>query len=140
MMPFKRGAFESLKAVQPVCIEYEVYPRNMRPTWECLGFLEHAFLCASSFGTSSATISILPPLKPNAYLFEKYAGKGSTKAEIFAWAARDIMAKVCNCELSEARARDKAIYKDFMTGKVDELKAGDKLFKAPPIHSLIPFC
>ena len=27
-----------------------------------------------------------------------------------------------------------------MTGKTDELKAGDKVFKAPPIPSLIPFC
>ena len=25
-----------------------------------------------------------------------------------------------------------------MTGKVDELKAGDKVFKAPPIPSLLP--
>ena len=77
---------------------------------------------------------------PNDYLFEKYADKGKTKAEIFAWAARDIMAKVSNCEFSEARARDKAIYKDFMTGKTDELVVGDKVFRAPPIHSLLPCC
>ena len=112
----------------------------MRPTWECLGFLEQAFLCASSFGISSTTIRILPPLKPNDYLFEKFADKGKTKAEIFAWAARDIMGKVSDCEFSEARARDKAIYKDFMTGKTDELKAGEKVFKAPPIPSLLPCC
>ena len=96
-MPFKRGAFESLKAVQPICIDYDTYPKNMRPTWECLGFLEQAFLCASSFGISRTTIRILPPLKPNDYLFEKFADKGKTKAEIFAWAARDIMGKVSDC-------------------------------------------
>ena len=140
MLPFKRGAFESLKAVQPICLEYDTFPKNMRPTWECLGFAEQAILFASAFGRSCTTISTLPPFMPNDYLFEKYADKGKTKAEIFAWAARDIMAKVCNCEISEARARDKAIYKDFMTGKTDELVVGEKVFRAPPIPSLLPCC
>ena len=39
-------------------------------------------------------MTTLPPLKPNDYLFEKYADKGKSKAEIFAWVARDVMAKV----------------------------------------------
>ena len=69
----------------------------MGPTWECLGFLEQIILICC-WGYYSCTITILPPLKPNEYLFEKYADKGSSKAEIFAWVARDIMARVANLE------------------------------------------
>ena len=80
----------------------------------------------------------LPPLKPNDYLFEKFADKGKTKAEIFAWATRDIMSRVSKCEKIEVLARDKALYKTFMTGKTDVLEYNGKKFTAPPMPSLIP--
>ena len=80
----------------------------------------------------------LPPFKPNDYLFEKYADKGSTKAEIFAWATREVMSRASKCETIEVQARDKAIYKAFMTGKTDELEYNGKKFRATPMPSLIP--
>ena len=73
----------------------------MRPTWECLGFLEQIALAGSAFGIYTLSLTRLPPLKPNDYLYEKFADKGNSKAEIFAWAARDIMAKVAGCEKIE---------------------------------------
>ena len=80
----------------------------------------------------------LPPLKPTDYLFEKYADKGNSKAEIYAWAAREIMAKVAKVEKLDALARDKAVYKAFMTGKTDEMEHSGKKFTAPPMPSVVP--
>ena len=85
MLPFKRGAFESLRAVTPIVLKFKG-SKNMGPTWECLGFMEQIFLICT-YGSYSVTLTQLPPLKPNDYLFEKYADKGESKAEIFAWAA-----------------------------------------------------
>ena len=50
------------------------------------------FLCG--FSKVVAEVSILPPLQPNEYLWKTHADKGHEKWEIFAWAARDVMAKV----------------------------------------------
>ncbi len=36
----------------------------------------------------------MPPMTPNDYLFETHKDKGEEKWEIFAWAARDLLAKV----------------------------------------------
>ena len=139
ILPFKRGAFESLKTVLPIVTVYTKCQTHMRPTWDCIGFLEQVVLCCTAFGfTNTVTLTQLPPLKPNDYLFEKHADKGKTKAEIFAWAARDIMAKASKCEKIEVQAREKALYKDFMTGKTDELEYNGKKFTAPPLPSLLP--
>jgi 1-acyl-sn-glycerol-3-phosphate acyltransferase len=40
MLPFKRGAFEALKAVHPLVLSYTCWPGNFKNTWECLGFIE----------------------------------------------------------------------------------------------------
>jgi len=80
----------------------------------------------------------LPPLKPTDYLFEKFADKGNSKPEIFAWAARDIMARVAGIDTIEVQARDKAVYKAFITGKTDTLQFSGKTFTAAPMPSMIP--
>ena len=72
-------------------------------------------------------------------MFEKYADKGKTKAEIFAWVANDIMARVAEIPKTDSASfKDKALYKDFMTGKIDEMEYKGKKFTAPPIPSLFP--
>ena len=138
LLPFKRGAFEGLKTVQPIVTVCEKSPKYMRPSWECLGFLEQIFLTGTICSFYTLKMTRLPPFKPNDYLFEKYADKGTSKAEIFAWAARDLMSKVSKCEKIEVHARDKALYKDFITGKTDEMEYKGKKFAAPPIASVIP--
>ena len=81
----------------------------------------------------------MPPIQPNEYMFEKFADKGKSKAEIFAWVSREIMSKASGCPTIEVKSRDKAIYKDFMTGKTNEIEANGKTFTAPPIKSLFPW-
>ena len=138
LIPFKRGAFESLMTVIPIVTIYTKCTSYMRPSWECLGFLEQIFLVGTAPGYYTAELIKLPPFKPNDYLYEKFADKGKTKAAIFAWAAREVMAKAGNLPTIEVTSREKAIYKDFMTGKTDEIEANGKIFTAPPIHSIFP--
>ena len=91
LIPFKRGAFESLKAVTPVTTSFKSYGM-VEYSWDCLGFFEQGVATfAGSFTTNTTTI--LPPLKPTEYMFDKFADKGKSKAEIFAWVTRDIMSK-----------------------------------------------
>ena len=41
ILPFKRGAFESLKAVIPVITVYESSANSFLPTWDSLSFAEY---------------------------------------------------------------------------------------------------
>ena len=100
--------------------------------------MEQMILAGTAIGFYTAELIKLPPFKPNEYLFEKFADKGKTKADIFAWAAREVMAKAANLPTIEVSAKDKVVYKDFITGKTDEIVVGDKKFTAPPIRSLCP--
>ena len=72
----------------PVITNYVDCPAYMRPTWECLGFLEQVIIVGSITGTYKAEILVLPPILPNEYMFQKFADKGKSKAEIFAWVSR----------------------------------------------------
>jgi hypothetical protein len=38
-------------------------------------------------------VKILPPFRPNDYLFETHKDKGNEKWEIYAWAVRECMAE-----------------------------------------------
>ena len=64
----------------------------------------------------------MPPFLPNDYLFETHADKGSEKWEIFAWAVRDAMSRNCNFGKTDTDAKDKQIYRNFITGKTNEIE------------------
>ena len=64
-----------------------------------------------SYGFYTITLTNLPPLLPTEYMFEKYADKGATKPEIFAWVANDIMARVAGLPKINLSIKDKALYK-----------------------------
>ena len=78
-------------------------------------------------------IAVLPPFKPNDYLFEKHADKGKEKWEIFAWAVRDVMAKHGKFEKCAMTNAEKINYKEFMTGKKNEMTVGDRTWTAKPM-------
>ena len=84
------------------------------------------------------TLTNLPPLLPTEYMFEKYADKGATKPEIFAWVANDIMARVAGLPKISLSIKDKRLYKEFMTGKIDEMEHSGKKFTAKPMPSIFP--
>lgn len=74
-----------------------------------------------AYGTYTHYINVLPPFQPNDYLFEKHADKGTEKWEIYAWAVRDVIAKVNQLEKSEISLRDKLTYFDYMYGRRKDL-------------------
>ena len=71
-------------------------------------------------------------------MYQKYADKGKSQAEIYAWVVQDVVSKVSGLPKANQQARDKAIYKNFMTGKTDEIEYNGKKFTAPPIPSIFP--
>ena len=68
---------------------------------------------------------------PNEYLFKTHKDKGESEWEIYAWAVRDVMAKISGKQKIEVDPRDKATYKDFMMGKTDVLEKDGQKFELP---------
>lgn len=67
----------------------------------------------------------MPIFEPNDYLFEKHADRGKEKWEVFAWAARDAMAKVGGFGQHDLDYKDrKAIY-DYYTQVIDTVTFSD---------------
>ena len=52
------------------------------------------FMLCCTLQNVEATVTEMPPFAPNEYLYETHKDKGEEKWEVFAWACRDIMAKV----------------------------------------------
>lgn len=122
LLSFKKGAFLGMRAVQPVILKYRW--KNFSPTWEGMPFLSHCMMQFALFRWFVCDVYILPAFKPNDYLLEKHADKGSEPWEIFAWAVREVMAREGDFKLTSQTNGDKIAYKDFMTGKKDELTWG----------------
>lgn len=95
LLSFKKGAFAGLNTVQPVVIKYTW--DKMSPTWEGMPFICHSCL-QYNYGTYGVEVHVLPPFKPNDYLFEKHTKDGQEQWEVFAEAVRDVMAKFGNLE------------------------------------------
>ena len=106
-----------MKAVTPVVIKYDW--KNFSCTWDSMTFLGQAPLMYSYPTTYGCTVTILPPFLPNKYLLDRHKEKGKENWEIFAWAVRDIMARVGQFDKNEQHLEDKMMYKQFMAGHFD---------------------
>ncbi len=92
ILPFKRGAFEGLRSIRPLVLKYKyssVSPQLFQPLQAFLIVLN-----ACLWTSSVVTVHVLPTFIPNHYMFETHRDKGKEDWEIYAWAIRDIMAKV----------------------------------------------
>jgi len=91
LLMYKRGAFEHLYPVNPVVIKYE--GPYLIPTFEAMPAV--ATLCfAMCVPYGKVTCTVLPPFKPNEYLYENFKHFGKEKPEIFAEAIRSISSEV----------------------------------------------
>ena len=72
LLPFKRGAFQSVKAVTPVFIKYKY--GTMSQCYDVVPYIALVLmnLCLCDF---SFEVVQLPPFLPNDYLFERHANK-----------------------------------------------------------------
>jgi len=67
----------------------------------------------------------LPPFQPNDYLFKNHADKGTEKWEIFAWATRDVMAKVGGKGVHNISFKDRCAVYEYYMGRQDSLTFGN---------------
>ena len=113
-----------MKTVRPFCIKYNSDNLFYKPQWDCVPFLSHAFMAFTQM-PYTITLTVMPPMKPNAYLLETHKDKGSSDWEIFAWACRDAMCKGGGFKQVAVKdpIKDKIEYKNFMSGKIDEITA-----------------
>lgn len=94
ILKFKRGAFESMRPIKPVVLNYGWGLSTLSPAWDVPPFLPFVVLQLSLIGYSCDVIE-LPVFKPNEYLLTTHHDKGDKEWEIFAWAVREVM-----CEAS----------------------------------------
>ena len=64
---------------------------------------------------------VMPPLVPNDYLFETHKDKGKEKWEIFAWATRDLLAKVGGFGKNDSEFKERIKVYDFYYGKINKM-------------------
>lgn len=97
LLKFKKGAFLSLRPVQPC---FATFGHGMvRPTWDVTPLWPLVFLMMTTFEVYRSTLYIMPEFKPNEYMYSKHADKGTEKWEIYAWCLRDAMAKAANLKV-----------------------------------------
>ncbi len=92
LLPFRKGAFLSLKTIMPLTIKYRW--TEFQPCVDSVDESVAVPLWLSTLSPAIAEVTVMPPFQPNEYLWKTHADKGNEKWEIFAWAVRDLMAKV----------------------------------------------
>ena len=75
-------------------------------------------LWLSTLSPAHAEVTIMPPFQPNEYLWKTHADKGTEKWEIFAWAVRDLMAKVGGFGKHDQSFKEKITLYNYYVGKV----------------------
>ena len=94
MLKFKKGAFAAEKMIKPILMVWNL-DGTFYPAYDIMELLPLAIMMWSSF-CMQVTILDLPEFAPNDYLFSTHSDKGTERWEIYAWAARDFMAKAGN--------------------------------------------
>ena len=111
LLSFKKGAFIGEKTVRPVVLKYNY--TNFSPCYDIMPFIPLVIL-TMSYGWFTCTVKVLPPFKPNEYLFETHADKGKDRWEIYAWAVREVMAKAGPLIKNDQPYREKLKYEAIL--------------------------
>lgn len=111
LLPFKRGAFASLRAVKPIVLKYSY--GTVSPAWDVIPFMPLVIMMLSLFDFKCEVIE-LPTFTPNDYLFQNHANKGKENHEIYAWAIREIMSNAGDIQKNDAAYRDKLHYETIL--------------------------
>jgi 1-acyl-sn-glycerol-3-phosphate acyltransferase len=116
ILPLKRGAFASLRAVKPIILKYSY--GTVSPAWDVAPFMPLVIMMLSLFDFKCEVIE-LPTFIPNDYLFSNHADKGKEKHEIYAWAVREVMSAAGDMDKSEAAFREKLYYEKILGFRKD---------------------
>ena len=115
LMPFKKGAFNSLRQGHPTVIKYQ--SKKLKPSMAAMEMSIDMILLLTNWYPVTCEITILPAFQPNAYLWNMHKDKGTDKWEIYAWAVRDVMSKVGGFGKSDFTFQEKKVYVDYLSGK-----------------------
>eukprot|EP00356_Strombidium_inclinatum_P008205 CAMPEP_0170491306 /NCGR_PEP_ID=MMETSP0208-20121228/10760_1 /TAXON_ID=197538 /ORGANISM="Strombidium inclinatum, Strain S3" /LENGTH=326 /DNA_ID=CAMNT_0010766859 /DNA_START=84 /DNA_END=1064 /DNA_ORIENTATION=+ len=100
ILKFKKGAFFSLRSVQPVVLKYkDFYPVNVE---NCAMPIYFHIILLSTILTGSAELLEYPVFRPNEYFFKHHQREGEQKWESFARVVREIMAEGSGLKLSDS--------------------------------------
>ena len=111
VLPFKKGAFASLKPVRPVFLKYGY--TTVSPAYDVMPFFALYILQCCSFNFT-CTFHELPPFIPNDYLYKTHADKGKEKWEIYAECVREILIEVGGVKKDESPQSDKIKYETML--------------------------
>lgn len=112
LIKFKKGAFYGEKSVKPVVLKYAL-DESVSVAYDTIEILP-LVIFQLSWSCMTCRVIELPDFQPNEYLFTEHADKGDERWEIYAWATRDIMAKVGSFDLCDIPLREKVIYEGYM--------------------------
>ena len=129
LLPFKRGAFESMRTITP-CF-FQMTSGQISPTYEVIDFLPLLGLLLSSLYFRYAVTTIMPDFTPNAWMLENHADKGQEPWEIYAWCLRDAMAKHSGFKTLDEKLslKDKLEFFALMGEEKDEATINGQIFK-----------
>ena len=120
---FKKGAFYDGRPCIPYTIKYKF--GMVHPAINTLEMSYMTFFLCCAFSRFNVEVKELPPFRPNDYLFQKHADKGTEEWEIYAWATRDVMAKVGGFGQHDLRYKDRVAIYNYYTGAVDSFTFDD---------------
>ena len=84
------------------------------PVYDIMPFAQLVIFIWCSFGFFHSTIHILPVFEPNDYLQEHFKHMGDEPWEIYAWAAREVIANHSGLQRCDLKNREKIDYEKFM--------------------------
>ena len=120
LFPFRRGAFSSMRTVQPTYIK--IKGGDVHLTYSMIDILVLFLLLSSELSVRKATLYIMPPFKPNEAMLTKHADKGKEDWQIYAWCVRDAIAKAGGFKKAEFPSyKERTDYCDFMNGRKDSI-------------------
>lgn len=104
LLPFKRGVFQSLLPIRPLCVKYSSSYFN--PAHDVMPMHIHFVVLLSQI-VNYVEVTQMPIFEPNRYLFENHQKAGQLEWEIFAHAVRECMSDVSGLPTSEATIQQK---------------------------------
>ena len=111
LLPFKKGAFVSLKRVKPVFFDYK--SASVSAAYDTIPFFANiVFMCC--WFCMPVVVNEMPEFEPNEYLYRTHTKPGQERWEVFAWAVRDAMLKAGSFEACEMDHKQKYAYEAFM--------------------------
>ena len=129
LLKFKRGAFQSMRAIQPCFVKLNWGVVN--PAFDVVDLIDILVLLFSNIFPTIATLHIMPVFVPNQWMLDTHQDKGTFDWEIYAWCVRDTMAKTGGFEKCEQTIRDKLNYEKFMMSVKDSCTYNGKTYYAP---------